>query len=84
MYQVSVLMRRQYFAAAFADEEYFTRRISESGKLRMPLLAMGGEASFAPDIALQGAFEPVAANLTTHVIVKSGHWIVSRCNIMWI
>lgn len=64
-----------YFAAAFGDAEYFTRRINESGKLRMPLLALGGEASFAPQSALEASFAPVAADLTTDIILKSGHWI---------
>ncbi|KAK5684822.1 hypothetical protein LTS10_002897 [Elasticomyces elasticus] len=65
----------QYFAAAFSDAEYFTRRISESGKLQMPLLALGGEASFAPKSAIDAAFGPVADDLTTDIIIKSGHWI---------
>ncbi|KAK3659959.1 hypothetical protein LTR56_000885 [Elasticomyces elasticus] len=65
----------QYFAAAFSDAEYFTRRINESGKLQMPLLALGGEASFAPKSAVDAAFSPVAADLTTDIIIKSGHWI---------
>ncbi|KAK5725936.1 hypothetical protein LTR15_004126 [Elasticomyces elasticus] len=65
----------QYFAAAFSDAEYFTRRINESGKLQMPLLALGGEASFAPKSAIDAAFSPVAANLTTDIIIKCGHWI---------
>ncbi|KAK4899639.1 hypothetical protein LTR27_002905 [Elasticomyces elasticus] len=65
----------QYFAAAFSDAEYFTRRINESGKLQMPLLALGGEASFAPKSAIDEAFGPVAGDLTTDIIIKSGHWI---------
>lgn len=41
----------------------------------MPVLAMGGEASFAPAEQLKAAFSPVAADLTTYVIPKAGHWI---------
>lgn len=33
----------QYFAAAFVDAAYFTAKIASSGKLRMPVLIMGGE-----------------------------------------
>lgn len=63
-----------YFAAAFEDKKYFTAKINES-KLQMPVLAMGGEASFAPAEQLKAAFSPVAADLTTYVIPKAGHWI---------
>ena len=70
----------QYFAAAFSDAEYFKSKIS-AGKLQMPLLAMGGEASFAPAALLRKAFEPVAADLTVAVIPKAGHWIVSQSRI---
>ena len=43
----------------------------------MPVLAMGGEASFAPESLLRAAMEPLAADLTTAIIPKAGHWIVS-------
>ena len=66
----------QYFAAAFVDAKYFASRIRESGKLQMPLLAMGGEALFAPAELQWAAFKPVAANLQTAVVPKAGHWIV--------
>ncbi|KAK5167423.1 uncharacterized protein LTR77_007122 [Saxophila tyrrhenica] len=63
-----------YFAAAFPDKTYFENKISE-GKLKMPVLAIGGEASFAPAGAIRQLFEPVAADLQVDVIPKSGHWI---------
>ena len=65
-----------YFGAAFEDERYFTARVNRS-KLQMPVLAMGGEASFAPEDALRSSFADVAEDLTTFVIPKAGHWIVS-------
>lgn len=67
----------QYFAAAFSDADYFQRRFNGSGKLQMPVLAMGGEASFSPMSSLKAAFQPIVADLTTVVIPKAGHWIVS-------
>jgi len=66
-----------YFGAAFEDEKYFTAQINKS-KLQMPVLAMGGEASFAPGDALRSSFAQVADDLTTFVIPKAGHWIVSE------
>lgn len=65
-----------YFGAAFEDERYFTAQVNRS-KLQMPVLAMGGEASFAPEDALRSSFADVAEDLTTFVIPKAGHWIVS-------
>jgi pimeloyl-ACP methyl ester carboxylesterase len=65
-----------YFGAAFEDEKYFTSRLTRS-KLEMPLLAMGGEASLAPESVLRSLFEDVANDLTTFIIPKAGHWIVS-------
>jgi pimeloyl-ACP methyl ester carboxylesterase len=62
-----------YFGAAFEDEQYFTKKVNES-KLQMPLLAIGGEASLGEAVS---AFKDVASDLTTFVIPKAGHWIVS-------
>lgn len=66
-----------YFGAAFEDEKYFTAQVNKS-KLHMPVLAMGGEASFAPEGALRSSFAGVADDLSTFVIPKAGHWIVSE------
>jgi pimeloyl-ACP methyl ester carboxylesterase len=65
-----------YFGAAFEEEKYFTAQVNES-KLQMPVLAMGGEASFSPEDVLRSSFALVADDLTTFVIPKAGHWIVS-------
>jgi pimeloyl-ACP methyl ester carboxylesterase len=65
-----------YFGAAFEDEKYFVSRLNKS-KLEMPLLVMGGEASIAPESVLRSLFADVADDLTTFIIPKSGHWIVS-------
>lgn len=66
-----------HFGAAFEDAKYFTSRVNAS-KLQMPVLAMGGEASFAPESTLRSAFETVADDLTTYIVPKAGHWIVSK------
>jgi pimeloyl-ACP methyl ester carboxylesterase len=65
----------QYFAAAFADKDYFLDRVGR-GKLQMPLLVLGGEASFSPASAIRSAFAPIADDLSVDVIPKAGHWIV--------
>ncbi|KAK4500956.1 hypothetical protein PRZ48_006762 [Zasmidium cellare] len=72
----------QYFAAAFEDSEYFTAKINATGKLSMPVLALGGEASFAPEALLQTALSPVASDLQVDVVPKAGHWIPDE-NPQW-
>ena len=69
-----------YFGAAFEDEKYFTAQVNKS-KLQMPLLAMGGEASFSPESNLRSAFAGVADDLNTFVIPKAGHWIASNVHL---
>lgn len=64
-----------YFAAKWDDEKYFTNAFTNGTKLQMPLLALGGEASFAPVEVLKKCFENVSENLTTELIPKAGHWI---------
>jgi len=66
----------EYFAAAFEDEKYFTRKSNES-KLQIPVLAMDGEASFSPGSLLQQGFGPLTEDLTFYIIPKAGHWFVS-------
>jgi pimeloyl-ACP methyl ester carboxylesterase len=70
----------QYFAAAFQDETYFNSTLASKGKLQMPVLAMGGEASFSPASVLQQAFSSLASNLETAVVPQAGHWIVSNAD----
>jgi pimeloyl-ACP methyl ester carboxylesterase len=65
-----------YFAAVWEDEQYFTRHFGNgTNKLQMPVLALGGEASFAPTDLLRFAFTPVVEILDVDLIPKTGHWI---------
>lgn len=66
------------FGAAFEDEKYFIAQVNVMSKLRMPVLVMGGEASFAPEDALRASFADVAEDLRTFVVRKAGHWIVGE------
>ena len=61
----------QYFAAAFSGAEYFVSRFNLTGKLKMPVMVPGGEASFAPETFRVAAFAPIVANLTTAVVPKA-------------
>lgn len=64
----------EYFAAVWEDEKYFTSKFNGS-KLTMPMLALGGEASFGPVGLLEQAWNLISANFVAEVIPKAGHWI---------
>ncbi|KAH7085983.1 Alpha/Beta hydrolase protein [Paraphoma chrysanthemicola] len=65
----------EYFAAAWDDKKYFTSAFSNGTRLRMPLLALGGEASYSPVSLLNAAWKGVSANFVAESIPKAGHWI---------
>jgi len=50
--------------------------LAKSGKLRMPVLAIGGEKSFGTQMAVVMSF--AAENVTEGVIPDSGHWIMEE------
>lgn len=64
-----------YFAAAFEDKKYFTNAFSNGTRLQMPLLALGGEASFSPVSLLNQSWSGVSGNFVAESIPKAGHWI---------
>jgi pimeloyl-ACP methyl ester carboxylesterase len=64
-----------YFAAAWKDEAYFTSAFSGRKRLHMPMLALGGEASFSPVSALRSSWSGVSESFVAESIPKAGHWI---------
>ncbi|KAF2735840.1 alpha/beta-hydrolase, partial [Polyplosphaeria fusca] len=64
-----------YFAAAWDDEKYFTSAFSNGKRLHMPMLALGGEASFSPVALLDQTWSGVSDNFVAESIPKAGHWI---------
>ncbi|KAK4629204.1 Soluble epoxide hydrolase [Fulvia fulva] len=71
----------QYFGAAFWEVGYWARTVEAKGKLQMPTLAMGGEASFGA--VIREAWEgPYVEGLETDVIPKAGHWMGEE-NPVW-
>ena len=49
--------------------------IREGGRLRMPVLALGGAESFGRRMLVRDSLARVADNVEGGVIAKSGHWI---------
>ena len=63
--------------AAFDQDAIDNRAFLARGeKLKMPLLALGGEKSFGPMMA--SVMRAAAANVTEGVVPDSGHWIMEE------
>jgi pimeloyl-ACP methyl ester carboxylesterase len=65
----------EYFAAVWQDAAYFTSAFANGNKLKMPMLALGGEASLAPVAVLKQVWSGVSDNFVAEVVPKAGHWI---------
>jgi len=64
------------FAAFDQDALDNKALLATNGKLQMPVLAIGGEKSFGPQMAAVMKF--AADNVTEGVIPDSGHWIMEE------
>ncbi|KAH6857372.1 Alpha/Beta hydrolase protein [Alternaria rosae] len=72
----------EYFAAAWDDEAYFTSVFGSGHRLQMPLLALGGEASFGPVSLLEEVWSQIGDDVVAELIPKAGHWIGDE-NPIW-
>lgn len=61
----------EYYAAVWIDKAN-NEKFAES-KLKMPLLAVGGESSSSHYVSM--LFQPVAENITSCVVPEAGHWL---------
>jgi pimeloyl-ACP methyl ester carboxylesterase len=68
----------EYFAAVWEDEKYFMATFGR-GKLHMPMLVLGGEASFGPVSLMRELFAGASDNFVAEAIPKAGHWIGESC-----
>jgi len=62
--------------AAFTQDATDNKALAAKGKLAMPVLAIGGEKSFAAGLADELRF--VATDVTSAVIPNSGHWLMEE------
>jgi pimeloyl-ACP methyl ester carboxylesterase len=62
--------------AALHQDAIDNKALLAKGKLAMPVLAIGGEKSFGPDMA--GEMRTVADDVTELVIKDSGHWLMEE------
>jgi len=67
----------ELFRAFERDAEDNRRILSEKGKLKMPVLGLGGTASFFLPVA-EGMISEVAENVTVRPIEDSGHWVAEE------
>jgi NAD(P)-dependent dehydrogenase (short-subunit alcohol dehydrogenase family) len=61
---------------AFSQDAADNRAFLTRGKLQMPVLAFGGEATFGPGIG--EAIRGVAENVEDAIIPDCGHWITEE------
>ncbi|SED83396.1 Pimeloyl-ACP methyl ester carboxylesterase [Rhizobiales bacterium GAS188] len=61
---------------AFDQDAQDNRALAAKGKLTMPVLAIGGEKSFGPTMAV--VMRAAATDVTEAVIPKSGHWLMEE------
>lgn len=64
------------FAAFARDAEENKALFAKVGKLRMPVLAIGGDHSYGT--AMKSELEFVASDVQSAVITNSGHWIMEE------
>lgn len=64
------------FAAFARDAEDNKALFAKKGKLRMPVLAIGGDHSYGA--SMKSELAPVARNVQGAVITNSGHWIMEE------
>jgi pimeloyl-ACP methyl ester carboxylesterase len=62
--------------AAFDQDAVDNRAFLARGKLTMPVLAVGGEKSFGPTMAV--VMRSAAVDVTERVIPDSGHWLMEE------
>ena len=76
VYSTPGSMPRSFHWFGGFDQDAIDNKIFMKRRLRMPVLAMGGEFFTAPFLA--NHIKLVAANVTTSTIKGSGHWIVQE------
>jgi pimeloyl-ACP methyl ester carboxylesterase len=62
--------------AAFAQDAIDNQQLLARGKLKMPVLAIGGDHSYGAQLAVEIGF--AAADVRAAVIADSGHWIMEE------
>lgn len=62
--------------AAFEQDVIDNKTLLAKGKLTMPILAVGGEKSFGPTMAV--VMRAAATNVSELVIPNSGHWLMEE------
>jgi len=67
-----------YYRAFAEDAAYNERRLTEQGKLRVPVLALGGDSSFGRGMEPFESMNRMALHVTGGVIPNCGHWVAEE------
>jgi pimeloyl-ACP methyl ester carboxylesterase len=68
----------EYYRALPTDAADNQALIARNGKLRMPVLALGGEKSFGRGMECLGSVQRVAENVRGGLVPNSGHWVAEE------
>lgn len=67
----------EYYRAMSTDAAD-TRAVLANGKLKMPVLALGGDQSFGRRLTTMESLKRVAENVRGGVVPNSGHWVAEE------
>jgi pimeloyl-ACP methyl ester carboxylesterase len=78
LYAIPGAMRSGFAQFAAFDQDVTDNRafLAERGKLKMPVLALGGEKSFGPMMAT--VMRAAAEDVREGIVPDSGHWIMEE------
>jgi pimeloyl-ACP methyl ester carboxylesterase len=68
----------EYYRALPVDAEDNQAFLARDGKLRMPVLALGGEKAFGRGMECLQSLQRVAENARGGLVPKSGHWVAEE------
>jgi pimeloyl-ACP methyl ester carboxylesterase len=68
----------EYYRALPVDAADNQAFLAKAGKLRMPVLALGGEKAFGRGMECLQSLERVAENVRGGLVPKSGHWVAEE------
>ena len=68
----------EYYRALPVDAADNQALLARDGKLRMPVLALGGEKAFGRGMECLQSLQRVAKNVRGGLVPKSGHWVAEE------
>jgi pimeloyl-ACP methyl ester carboxylesterase len=68
----------EYYRALPQDAKDNQEFIAANGKLKIPVLALGGDKSFGRGIETLESMQRMAENVSGGIVPNSGHWVTEE------